>query len=234
MALKRSQLRVTVNDRFGWVLLATILTYSVIVAFDSAQWNGLAGAVPILVTVVLVINASTPSSGIRTTALTSAGLALVVGAVGALLGHESIVQGVSELLGGLAIGVCIIATLIRMASHATVSVNTVFAVLSAYVMFGLFFTFIDSGIGHIAGQFFAQPGPHTQSDYAYLSYITLTTVGFGDLTPGTGLARSSIIFEALVGQIFLVTLVARIVSLMGTQRSPIQLSEGIELGDDQE
>ena len=47
----------------------------------------------------------------------------------------------------------------------------------------------------------------------YLSYVTLTTVGFGDLTPYTNLARSVVVLEALIGQIFLVTLVARLVAL---------------------
>ena len=99
------------------------------------------------------------------------------------------------------------------------------AVVSSYVMLGLFFAYLDSGIGHIMGTFFAQPGAHSQSDYAYLSYITLTTVGFGDLTPGTSIARSVIILEALIGQIFLVTFVARMVSLFGTQRSRLRRAD---------
>jgi len=133
--------------------------------------------------------------------------------------------GTSLLLTGLSLGFCIVAMLMRMATHTHVTVRTVLAVLASYVMLGLFFAYFDSGIGHIMGTFFAQSGQHSQSDYAYLSYITLTTVGFGDLTPGTGVARSVIILEALIGQIFLVTLVARMVSLFGTDRSPFQLRE---------
>jgi hypothetical protein len=121
-----------------------------------------------------------------------------------------------------------------MGEHTTVSVHTVFAVLAAYVMIGLFFTYLDSGIGHIGGHFFHQSGAHSQSDYAYLSYITLTTVGFGDLTPGTGPARSVIILEALIGQIFLVTLVARMVSLFGTGRAPMTLGRRAKPPEGQE
>jgi hypothetical protein len=45
----------------------------------------------------------------------------------------------------------------------------------------------------------------------------LTTVGFGDLTPYTEFARSVVVLEALTGQIFLVTLVARLVTLFGME-----------------
>ena len=142
--------------------------------------------------------------------------------------------GISLLLTGLALGVCVIAMLARMALHTRVTLRTVLAVLAAYVMLGLFFAYVDSGIGRITGHFFAQMGQHSQSDYAYLSYITLTTVGFGDLTPGTGIARSVIILEALVGQIFLVTLVARMVSLFGTERSPLSVRDRRSLEEELE
>ena len=53
----------------------------------------------------------------------------------------------------------------------------------------------------------------------YFSFITLTTVGYGDLTPYTDVARTAAVCEAVLGQVFLVTAVARIVSLLGSSRS---------------
>ena len=50
--------------------------------------------------------------------------------------------------------------------------------------------------------------------------MTITTVGFGDLTAGTSTGRVLVTFEALLGQIFLVTLVARLVSMYGTRQRP--------------
>jgi cystathionine gamma-lyase len=52
---------------------------------------------------------------------------------------------------------------------------------------------------------FAQVKQASLSDYHYFSYITLTTVGYGDLTPGSGLTRSLAVVEALTGQFYLVT-----------------------------
>jgi Ion channel len=215
-------LRAGITDRFGLVLASCIVTYTLLVAVDSPRWIALAGALPVAITVVLTIWASSPGPILKWTPIALVAVAIGAGVVNVSL-HGPDPAGVSLLLTGLALGFCIVAMLARMATHTKVSVKTVLAVLSSYVMLGLLFAYVDSGIGHIAGTFFAQPGAHSQSDYAYLSYITLTTVGFGDLTPGTGIARSIIALEALVGQIFLVTLVARMVSLFGTQRAPLDV-----------
>jgi hypothetical protein len=61
--------------------------------------------------------------------------------------------------------------------------------------------------------FFAQAGPHMQSEYLYFSFVALTTLGFGDLSPAVGLPQALTVLEALFGQVFLVTLVARLVTL---------------------
>ena len=59
----------------------------------------------------------------------------------------------------------------------------------------------------------ASPGPHAQSEYLYFSFVALTTLGFGDLSPAVGLPQALTVIEALLGSVFLVTLVARLVTL---------------------
>lgn len=56
----------------------------------------------------------------------------------------------------------------------------------------------------------ANAGP---DDWIYFSFVTLTTVGYGDITPVSPLARSLAVFEALTGQIYLVVMLARLVAL---------------------
>jgi hypothetical protein len=56
----------------------------------------------------------------------------------------------------------------------------------------------------------ANAGP---DDWIYFSFVTLTTVGYGDITPVSPLARTLAIFEALTGQIYLVVMLARLVAL---------------------
>ena len=56
------------------------------------------------------------------------------------------------------------------------------------------------------------------TDYGYASFITLTTVGFGDVVPQTVFVRRLVVVEAIFGQIFLATMVARLVSLFGSSK----------------
>ena len=55
--------------------------------------------------------------------------------------------------------------------------------------------------------------PPASSDYLFFSYTTLTTTGYGNLVPAGTVGQSLAVLEMLVGQIFLVTLVAGLVSL---------------------
>jgi hypothetical protein len=55
----------------------------------------------------------------------------------------------------------------------------------------------------------------TTKNFLYFSFVTITTVGYGDLTAGTSLGCSIAIAEALTGQIYLVTVVAAIVGVLG-------------------
>ena len=95
------------------------------------------------------------------------------------------------------------------------------AVICVYVLFGLIFALLTFGINGITGrQFFAQNPDPTFADFVYFSFVVLTTLGFGDLTPATDGGKAMVSFEALLGQLFLVTVVSRLVSLYtGTKRS---------------
>ena len=65
-----------------------------------------------------------------------------------------------------------------------------------------------------------EPRQHLIRDTVYFSFVTLTTVGYGDITPVSEAARSLAVVEALFGQIFLAILIGRLVSLSGTLRPP--------------
>jgi voltage-gated potassium channel Kch len=70
--------------------------------------------------------------------------------------------------------------------------------------------------------FFAQHVAPSNVDFLYFSFVTLTTLGYGDFTPATDIGKVMVTFEALIGQVFLVTLVARLVSMYGVARHPRQ------------
>jgi hypothetical protein len=120
--------------------------------------------------------------------------------------------------------------LIRALQHRRVTVNTLCAVVSAYLLFGLLFAGIYRLYGVVAPPFFAQdpgtgcelldPPPKcpTSGQYTYFSFITLSTVGYGDLSPASDPGRAFVTLEALTGQVFVITALARVVSLLGEER----------------
>jgi hypothetical protein len=99
-----------------------------------------------------------------------------------------------------------------------INIFVVGTAVSVYLMLGLFFAYIYLSIDAFAnGDFFVQ-GSQPATTFLYYSYITLTTVGYGDFTAASTTGRMSSILEALVGQIYLVTVLALIVSNLGRQR----------------
>lgn len=119
--------------------------------------------------------------------------------------------------------------LIRAFQHRRITVNTVCATLSAYLIIGLMFTTVYRLYGQLAPPFFTQfaaGGEPTPGEYTYFSFIVLTTVGFGDFTPAADPARAFVMVEAVIGQIFLVTMLARVVAMLGAQRMPF--AEAVE------
>jgi hypothetical protein len=81
--------------------------------------------------------------------------------------------------------------------------------LLAFVMAAVYF-----GVDQLTASDFLS-GVTSQGDYTYFSFVVMTTVGFGDITPVSDLAKRLVVIEAFVGQVFIVTFVARLVSLWG-------------------
>jgi hypothetical protein len=114
----------------------------------------------------------------------------------------------------------------RILHHQQVTGETIAGAICIYVLIGMIFANLDYGIQLASGNnFFAQSGHHGLPDFAYFSYITMTTVGYGDLTPTTGLPRTTSVLDALTGQVFLVVMLARLVSMY---RGPGGWRRGVE------
>jgi hypothetical protein len=111
----------------------------------------------------------------------------------------------------------------RIWQHVEISVLTILGALCIYLLLGLSFAFLYQAVGDLGSQpFFASQEDGTRSDYTYFSFVTMATVGYGDLTAQGGLGRALAVTEGLLGQIYLVTAVAALVGNIGRARASRQ------------
>lgn len=100
-----------------------------------------------------------------------------------------------------------------------VTLNTVYGAVCVYFLLVLFWALIFAVIEHVEPDSFSGIGDkgHEISEFLYFSMVTQTTLGYGDITPVSGLPRSLAALQAFIGQVFLVATVARLVSLQVAQ-----------------
>jgi Ion channel len=197
---------------FMRLLVGILLVYAVIItlgrwSFSAPLWVAMLGA-------VLLLDAGTRPRSRRwqlTTAATAGVLFLATVAAG-LAGSRRVlaaVAGVATLL----LVVLVIVSIVRVVVHRpVVELSTVLGVLNVYLLLALFFASVHQVFAAVqTGYLHGVSGLPTSSDLLYFSVITMTTVGFGDITPGTALARTVTVTEALIGQLYLVSVVATVV-----------------------
>jgi len=91
--------------------------------------------------------------------------------------------------------------------------NIIAGAVSVYILMALLFSFIFSLLHIIDPNSFRFPETHESSiDFVYFSYVTITTLGYGEITPASPIARSLAMVLALIGQLYLTILVAILVS----------------------
>jgi uncharacterized membrane protein len=208
------------GDSYGLLLTLLVVLYLVIAAVDTRSlWGRF--LISVLLGAVLLLAFHT--SHVRARGL-AVGVVLVVVAdtanlVQALLDRHG--SDGSTFIMFVLVLVAPVVILNRIVRHETVGLETILGAICVYVLIAIAFAGIYAGINDAEPRgFFAQQVTPNNVDYLYFSFVTITTVGYGDLTAGTSTGRVLVTFEAMIGQIFLVTLVARLVSMFGVSRRP--------------
>jgi hypothetical protein len=217
------------RESYGLLLVLLLIDYAVLTLVNSPRWGGLVRTVPIAVTVLFSMHTSAARPRVVRLAQVAVVISLVFGILQAITNDLNI-GAVAFFFVGILLVFSPVAILRRILPKETVDIESLFAVVDVYIIIGLIYSVLFIGMAHIAyanhrTPFLAQPPPtpHSASDYVYLSFVTLTTVGFGDLTPLSDVARSVVVLEALMGQIFLVTLVARLVALYSHEHRQVPI-----------
>jgi hypothetical protein len=202
-----------VSDAFGLVFVLVMATYVLASLLDNRGWPSVVLTLATSATSVVALISSHARERLVRVALALSALTVVLAAVGAASGDRTWLN-LATLIQVSLLAVAMGAVLHRVVMAPQVGSRTILGALSVYAVLGILFTFLYGVIDRIqAGPFFeGHPGP-SGSDFLFFSYTTLTTTGYGDLVPGGQPGRLAAGLEMMAGQIFLVTLVAGLVSL---------------------
>jgi hypothetical protein len=206
--------------KYGLLLLTLVVSY-LLSAVAHGTW---ADAVHVGLVVLVALLA------VRHARLTRRGNVLVIGvtvvtAIAAGIGLTSDnpqAEGIASIWNGLLLLATVVVIIDRVVRFEVVTAQSIYAALSSYLLIGLMFSSFFGALGYlVSGPFFSDGQPVSSQTLQYFSFTTLTTLGYGDFTAAGSLGRALAVLEALAGQVFLATLVARLVAAYsGSRRRP--------------
>jgi len=196
----------------GYGLVLVLLVASFLWAAASDSRFDRAGRVVLgAATLLLALRAA----GVKRRVIALVAIPVGVAVVGALIAAGGGLEDVAAtaVINGLLVAGIPVAVLYDLNRTRAVTPHMVTGLLCIYLVIGMFFTLLYRAVDHFQpGPFFVQTPVATSINYLYFSFVTLTTVGYGDLTAAQDLGRTLAIVEALTGQLYLVTVVALAVS----------------------
>jgi hypothetical protein len=128
----------------------------------------------------------------------------------------------TRIFGALFFGYAVIIILQMIARSTAITRETIFAAIVAYLLIALMWAFIYMILEMVVPGSFSFPDKSIRAEtmrFEYFSFITITTLGYGDVTPLTNRASSLALLEALIGQIYLVVLVAWLVGMYVSRKA---------------
>jgi hypothetical protein len=202
-----------VANAFGLVLLLVLATYVLGSLTAFRDWTGvLTTLVASAAGVVGLAGAGARPMVIRAAAIL--GLAAVVLAVLSEITDDLHLLGASSFVVVILLLVAAGAILRAVLAETEVGFRTILGAISVYTILGLLFTFLYAALDRVqSAPFFGSGITLKHGDILFFSFTTLTTTGYGNLVPAGQPGRMFAGLEMLMGQIFLVTLVAGLVSL---------------------
>ena len=199
---------------FGRLLVLLVFTYLLSGFTDAALVNAVQ---VVLFLGVVLLSLRTGRLRRRTVRITA--IVLLAGTVAAtalqLTDKNGPGGGVANIWTALVLLLSAVLIIRRVLSRPDITLQSIYGAISAYMILGLMFAAVYAAMSHLGGAanpFFAHGGVPSTQHFQYFSFTTLTTLGYGDYTAAQSPGQAIAVIEAMVGQIFLATLVARLVA----------------------
>ena len=199
-------------DRFGLVLGLLVFSY-LMLALGGSSAPRILERSSAVVALWLALYASAVGPRVRLWAAAMLPVAFLAIVVITQSVADTMARGLGELWFVVVFLLTLIAVLRRVLTHQEVTLDTIYGALSAYLLLGLMFGSMYGAMADLGDQqVFVQVAEPSPALRHYFSFTTLTTLGYGDVTAATDIGRAVATLEAICGQIFLVTLIARLVA----------------------
>jgi hypothetical protein len=200
------------TDSYGLLLLMIIATY-VLATTLSERW----GATVLLFAQIATVRLALRTSLARRGLLAVANVLFAVAGVGAVANlftdHDTVLRSCVFMAASVLYLVAPVSIVRHIGYRREVDQETMLGALAAYLLIGMAFAFVYRFVGSVqGGSFFGADGDGNVSQDLFFSFVTLTTTGYGNLVPAGNPGQSLAVLEALLGQLFLVTAVAKIVT----------------------
>ncbi|MFN8028566.1 MAG: potassium channel family protein [Acidimicrobiia bacterium] len=211
--------------QFGYVLVLLLLTYGVMAAGPPDNWARLLTVLLEWFTLMAALLASRVGRRLFRLAAWVGIIAFFSAALSLVVTSGTDPTGIFFGLNVLLCGAAPIAIGSSLYKRRVVDLHTVAGAICIYVLLGMMFSFFFAAIDAVEhGDFFVQTSHATLPNFLYFSFVTLTTTGYGDYTAAGDVGRAFATLEALMGQLYLVTVVAVLVSRMASQTPRITAS----------
>ena len=214
--------RIQDSHSYGWILGMVLLIVVLTIALPNDELARFALVVIEASTLLVAVWTSQARPRTVHVVVTLAAAAIVLSLVATVLPGDASVALRAITVTLIAVLPFILAAgVIETIRSRGVALNAVAGVLTLYLLLGLLFGALFLLINDIgSAPFFAGHSENVRSgDFIYFAFITQTTVGYGDFVPGTDLGRALAACQAVVGQMYLVTVVAVVISQLGQRPS---------------
>lgn len=210
--------RLRSSHSYGFVLVVVLCS---VIFIAIAPDGRVASTVLVLVEAATLVTALWTSgvAGLRSTPIAVLLVIAMLAALLALFGDGNGLRGTIAIVDATLVAAAIVVIARGAIDQGEVNLQSLRAAISIYLLIGVFFVFVYGAAAALdSGPFFQQGTDGTTALRFYFSFVTLATLGYGDYTPAGNGGHLLAVSEAILGQLYLVIVIALLVSNFGRTR----------------
>jgi Ion channel len=217
-SVRAHEARSGVSHSYGYLLLMIGVSFVFAATAPDTDWA--TGVLVLLQTATMMVALWTSGIAGADSPIHVALLLVAVALAAADIIHGgSTLNGVLSIISGLLTVATAVVIALSVVAKGEVNRQSITGAICVYILLGMVAMFVYGAVAALgSGAFFAQGTDGTRPIRLYFSYVTLATLGYGDYTPAGNLGHALAVVEALLGQLYLVTVVALLVARMRPAR----------------